>query len=178
MNHRPGALNPRNLGLLALALGATAFLLGLSPADDDAVFTLPAGKLYLAECGGCHTAYAPGMLPPRSWRRLLDGLEDHFGEDATLEEPKRLALIKELETLAGAGGKSEVRLQRLRAAIPASDVPLRLSTNPYLVALHDELLEAVWQRKGVGSRANCGGCHPHANTGHYTEREVKVPANP
>jgi cytochrome c553 len=173
MNPRPGALNPRNLGLLALALGATAFLLAKSPADDDAVFALPAGKLYLAECGSCHTAYAPGMLPARSWRRLLDGLEDHFGEDATLEEPKRLALIKELETLAEAGGK--LRLERLRAAIPAAETPLRISDNPYVRALHDELPESVWRRKGVGSRANCGGCHQHANTGHYAERELRIP---
>ena len=175
MNPRSGALNPRNLGLLALVLGMTALLLAKSPADDDAVFAMPTGKLYVAECGSCHTAYAPGMLPARSWSRLMDGLEDHFGEDATLEEPKRLALLKELQTLAETGSVPRVRLERLRAAIPAHASPLRISDNPYVRALHDELPASVWRRKGVGGRANCGGCHQHANSGHYAERELRIP---
>lgn len=36
------------------------------------------------ECGECHMAFQPGLLPAASWKRIMDGLNDHFGEKATL----------------------------------------------------------------------------------------------
>ncbi len=41
--------------------------------------------LYAAECGGCHFAYQPGLLPEASWRKMMGSLADHFGENAELE---------------------------------------------------------------------------------------------
>ena len=38
--------------------------------------------LYQEECGSCHMAYPPGLLPGRSWEKLMTGLADHFGENA------------------------------------------------------------------------------------------------
>jgi cytochrome c553 len=40
---------------------------------------------YEAECGSCHMAYAPGMLPARSWTKMLAGLDAHFGQNAELD---------------------------------------------------------------------------------------------
>ncbi|HNH88688.1 MAG TPA: hypothetical protein PLX46_04640, partial [Thiobacillaceae bacterium] len=57
----------KNLLTLALAVGASALVIARAPADDDAVFPMPAGKTYVNECGSCHTAFAPGLLPARSW---------------------------------------------------------------------------------------------------------------
>jgi len=36
------------------------------------------------ECGACHVAYPPQLLPAASWTRIMDGLADHFGENAEL----------------------------------------------------------------------------------------------
>ena len=45
-------------------------------------------KTYADECGSCHYAYPPGLLPSKSWAKLLDekALSNHFGEDATLDK--------------------------------------------------------------------------------------------
>jgi hypothetical protein len=43
----------------------------------------------LKECGVCHIAYPPQMLPARSWKKIMAGLADHFGENATLPEAAR-----------------------------------------------------------------------------------------
>lgn len=48
---------------------------------------------YQAECGACHLANPPGMLPVASWVRLLDGLADHFGENAELDPETRASLL-------------------------------------------------------------------------------------
>src|SRR3990170_4941454 len=37
------------------------------------------------ECASCHIAYAPGLLPAESWRKVMAGLDKHFGSDASLD---------------------------------------------------------------------------------------------
>ena len=40
---------------------------------------------YSEECGSCHMAYPPGLLPAQSWQKLMGGLADHFGDNAELD---------------------------------------------------------------------------------------------
>jgi Dihaem cytochrome c len=44
-------------------------------------------KAYLTECSDCHFAYQPGLLPAKSWEKLLtaDALRKHFGINAEIE---------------------------------------------------------------------------------------------
>ncbi|MFA7501347.1 MAG: cytochrome C, partial [Sulfurimonas sp.] len=41
-------------------------------------------KLYVKECGACHFAYQPGLLPSNAWQKMMSNLENHFGSDASL----------------------------------------------------------------------------------------------
>jgi hypothetical protein len=43
------------------------------------------GNLYIKECGSCHIAYQKEFLPKRSWNKMMNTLDNHFGVDATLE---------------------------------------------------------------------------------------------
>ncbi|WP_201339332.1 hypothetical protein [Isorropodon fossajaponicum symbiont] len=45
-------------------------------------------SLYLEECGACHFPYHPGLLPARSWQKMMgnSSLQDHFGEDIVFDE--------------------------------------------------------------------------------------------
>ena len=68
-----------------------------SPGDDDddwaigSFFERPPGVApvtnpqYIDECGSCHMAYQPGLLPARSWQKIMGGLADHFGDNAELD---------------------------------------------------------------------------------------------
>ena len=40
---------------------------------------------YQQECGSCHLAYPAGLLPASSWHRIMDGLDQHYGSDASLD---------------------------------------------------------------------------------------------
>jgi hypothetical protein len=165
----------RHLLVLVMVLGAVGLWIGQSPQADEARFPMPAGKTYLAECGGCHTAFAPGLLPVRSWHRMMDELADHFGEDASLDEPQHLAILKELETLAADGSHADQRMRRISEAIPPGDRPQRISTTPFFKYTHDGVPQEFWKRKRVGTPSNCLACHPRANEGRYEERDVKIP---
>ncbi len=121
-----------------------------------------AWKPYLAECGSCHTAYPPNMLPAESWSALLGGLNDHFGQNAELDA----ATSKQLEDF--------LRANAARSD-GASKPPLRITTLPWWRREHDEVPAGVYARKAVMTRSNCGACHPGANEGDFGEHKVKIP---
>ncbi|HHN67596.1 MAG TPA: cytochrome B, partial [Thermopetrobacter sp.] len=78
-------------GVFALVSGLPLIGVVKSVASTENPQRWPAA--YASECGDCHTPYHPALLPPAGWRAILDGLEDHFGEDASLE-PDTLAAIR------------------------------------------------------------------------------------
>jgi len=165
----------KNLLTLMLSVSAAAALISNAPADDEAIFPMPTGKTYVNECGSCHTAYAPGLLPARSWRKMMGELGNHFGEDASLEEPQRLEILKHLELLAADGSQANMRMRRINGAIAAGAAPQRISETGYFKYMHDEVPAYIWKRKKIGTLANCIACHTRANEGRYGEREVRIP---
>ncbi|MEQ1807816.1 MAG: cytochrome C, partial [Burkholderiaceae bacterium] len=57
-------------GVFALA-GACA---GAARADDSSASRVAPLPRYTEECGSCHSAYPPGLLPVASWQLLMDNL--------------------------------------------------------------------------------------------------------
>ncbi len=165
----------KNLLTLILAVGGTTLLIAQAPANDEAVFPMPTGKTYLNECGSCHTAYAPGLLPARSWRKMMGELGNHFGEDASLEEPQQLEIMKALENLAADSAQASMRMRRINSAIPTNAAPQRITETGYFKYMHDEVRPSIWKRKKIGTLANCIACHSRANEGRYGEREIRIP---
>ena len=67
-------------------LAAAALLLALPAAADEPERVPPVThEPTKKECGECHMAFQPALLPAESWRGIMAGLADHFGEDASLE---------------------------------------------------------------------------------------------
>lgn len=129
---------------------------------------------YRAECGSCHLAYPPGLLPAASWQRLLDGLDAHFGQNAELDAPTRTLLAGWLSKHAAESGENKRGQKILRSL--GGEAPLRLSTTPYIVRKHRELSPAVLARPAVGSLANCTACHGEgAARGDFEEDRVRIP---
>ena len=166
----------KHLFVLITVTGGTALWIAQSPPQGGTSFPMPAGKTYVEECGSCHTAFPPGMLPARSWRKMMNQLSEHFGEDASLDEPHYFAILKELETLASDGSYADMRMRRISAAIAANEAPQRITDTAYFKRLHDEVPAAYWKRKGVGLPSNCIACHLHANEGRYAPAEMRIPA--
>lgn len=165
----------RSLLLLALGVGLMAAWIGTGRADGDAAFPMPAGKLYLDECGSCHTAYAPGLLPARSWKKMLTELDTHFGEDASLDDAQVAALSQAILPLAADTQAATMLMRRIASGIAPSAAPQRISGSPYFKYMHDEVPASFWKRPKIGSPANCAACHTRTNEGRYFEREVSIP---
>ncbi len=168
-------VNVKNLSVLAAAVVSASFWIGQGQADNEVVFPMPPGPLYVKECGSCHTAYAPGLLPARSWQKMMDELDNHFGEDASLDEPERLAILRWLTDYAADSPNANMLMRRIASSIPRGAQPQRITETPLFKHQHDEVPAHFWKRPKIGSKANCGACHPRANEGRYPEREVRIP---
>lgn len=139
----------RPLIAAALALG----LGGVASASEFETVPPVSDAATRKECGECHMAFQPGLLPAASWNRVMDGLADHFGEDASLS-PEITAGIRAYLT-AHAARRGEPQL-------------LRITEQPWWLRKH-RFRDTVWQRKEVGAKSNCAACHEGAEQGIYED---------
>ncbi len=73
-----------------------------------------AGALTKSECGACHIAFPAGMLPTQSWTAIMNGLDDHFGEDASLDDDSRRWIEAYLTGYSRKGSGAPLRFTKLR----------------------------------------------------------------
>jgi hypothetical protein len=116
-----------------------------------------------AECGSCHIAYPPQLLPAQSWRALMSGLDKHFGADASLDPQTTATIAAFLEQNAGR-----------KRSLSASST-LRISETRWFVHEHDEVPASVWKSPKVKGPSNCTACHSNAEQGNFSERSVRIP---
>lgn len=129
---------------------------------------------YKAECGSCHMLYPPGLLPARSWTAMMGGLKDHFGENASLD-PATTQKLRAFLTENAADRVEQRRSRKIAHSIPAGKSPLRFTETHYFKRQHDDVSADIWQRKSVGSPANCVACHGRAEAGIFSEDEIRIP---
>ena len=58
---------------------------------------------YTDACGSCHLVYQPGLLPARSWDRIMATLSDHFGDNAELDPAASSEIRRFLKQLSKEG---------------------------------------------------------------------------
>ena len=81
--------------LLLLLTGSVEARDSFDPkAEEKGGFAAVTDAKYQSECGACHFAYLPGMLPARSWDALLTKSNEHFGETLSLD-PENLRHIRD-----------------------------------------------------------------------------------
>lgn len=181
-----GAPRYRGTGLMLLGIALVAAALYFkgyalqTPEQPYRPFvgpTLPDNATWRAECGSCHLAYHPTLLPARSWDWMMDEQGDHFGEDlaldaATLREVREFLLANAAESLL-----TESAWKILRTT-PAAEAPLSITETPYWQRKHREIPEAVWNRPDVQGKGNCAACHLDANEGTFEDGAMRVPSGP
>jgi len=130
---------------------------------------------YKEECGSCHFPYQPGLLPARSWQKMMGGLEEQFGENAELDADDAQQLTTYL-TENAADTSNYKRSLGITRSLRQNDVPLRISDTRYFKRKHHELpSRMVKGNDKVRSFSNCDLCHTRAAQGSYNEHQVKIP---
>ena len=151
------ALRSSMAALLAVAALAPA----LADGNLQPRLALP---IYKQECAACHLAYPPGLLPARSWTRIMTGLDKHYGSDASLDPAAVQQISRWLQTEAGT-------YKRVADAPPED----RITRSAWFVSKHRKLDPQVWQHASVISAANCAACHTGADKGDFDDDGVSLP---
>ncbi len=117
-----------------------------------------------AECAACHMAYAPGLLPAESWRKVMSSLDQHFNSDASLSDSEN----KEITAFLVSNASNRWS---------ATSSPLRITDSAWFKAKHNarEIAPAVWKRPAVKSPANCQVCHVDAAKADFNEHRITIP---
>jgi len=144
--------------LLAAVIGMMLSSVGPSDARAGAPQS-PAGaaQMVKSECGACHLAYPPALLPARSWRAVIAGLARHFGEIASLDPATRQKVEDYLVANAADSPNGEPAFLR---GLRPGDTPIRITDTPIWRAIHRRLLApGVGSGPGIRTAANCLACH-------------------
>ena len=143
--------------------------------EKSALVAAADNPLYLDECGACHLAYPPGLLPAQDWSRIMDNLDNHFGDDASLDaESTSLIRTYVLEHAASpnAGGHAKA----FAAGDPSTESLPRITQTRYFKREHHEIPKKwVTENADVGSFSNCNACHKDADKGIFDEDRVIIP---
>jgi hypothetical protein len=153
-----------------ISMGAAA----RAVADDR--FPPIANEVMRSECSECHIAYQPEMLPQRSWRRLMDGLPDHFDEELSLDDKTKQQVLRYL--LDNAADRSETKgARKFLRGLSSGDTPIRITDTPRWKDKHHELPKAIWSDSRLASKGDCAVCHTEAARGLYDDDDdgLRVP---
>ncbi len=142
-------------------------LLAANPALADGGVAPVSDPLVTKECGACHMAFQPALLPARSWSRMMATLDDHFGEDATLPAETAAAVGAYLTAHAG-DTTSGVRAGKFMRWVAPGGAPQRITENPYFQRKH-RFPDSVWRDPKVVTKSNCPACHLGADQGWYDD---------
>jgi mono/diheme cytochrome c family protein len=149
--------------LAAAVLCLTA--LGAAHAGERTLLPRDMPTAYTQECAACHTAYPPGLLPARSWQRVMNGLDKHYGTDASLDA----AAVQQIGSWLQANAGTYKRV----AEEPPQD---RMTRSAWFERKHRRIDAAVWKHASVKSAANCAACHTGADRGQYDDDNLRFPA--
>lgn len=169
--------------LLAIAIALA--ILPAGAADDRFHKTKPGSMngflaatdpVYVKECGACHFAYSPGLLPARSWELHMQRLDKHFGESIRLDPAAHEAVSRYLTE--NAADRSNYEGSRtFMERMPKDTTPFRLLDVPLYREMHAIIRQVIHLKPQIRARTltNCVDCHQYAPEGSFGNDELIVP---
>jgi cytochrome b len=153
---------------LAVALTGAGVLLAAAGAPSPALRFPP---LYQSECGACHAVYHPSLRLGATWKRLMDGLSDHYGEEVILGDEAAAAIAMFLESNGAEHFDTEISWRIGRENTES----MRMTDTPYWKRRHRDIPNVLFRWRTVGAKINCDGCHGDAATGEYADQRIGLP---
>jgi len=163
---------PLSLLLCASSLAQQSVAVGPEALQDDQLGPrFEQNKDYQRECGTCHIPYAPMLLPAESWRSIMAGLEDHFGDSAELDPATAANLSGYLNKLA-LEQQPQSYLSHWQQSLPVTPV-LRITELPGFLSDHQDAINRLGEGSDEpGFFSPCKDCHKEAVEGIFDKERL------
>ena len=156
--------------LAAVVAGGSAWLMVKPPFGVHAVV---ADAQWKDECSACHIAFPPSLLPAKSWNGLMANLDDHFGENASLDE---VAAHTIAQFLVANSAETQDSLPGNRFRKVDDKRPFEITATPFWKRMHGDIPDFVFSQKAIGARQNCVACHGDAlTTAMFAPQSISIP---
>lgn len=131
---------------------------------------------FYEKCGKCHKIYPPFMLPYDSWVRLMDGLDNHFGEQITennITKSEQMSIKAYLLSHSAETSTHKIAVKTLESL---GDMrPISMSKVPYWREVHQSIEKKVFKSLHVKNASNCFACHPDFEYGIFENTRIHIP---
>lgn len=163
---------------MKIRLTGCVFLLSLLIVTSIQAKSLVPGdarSLYKEECSGCHIAYPAWLLPARSWNRIMTNLNNHFGDNASLDAESRNILNQYLQKNS-VDNSNKHHANRIKRSIKPGSIPTRITELRYFKREHRVIpSRLVKANPRVKSLSNCESCHQGVEQGSFNEHQIHIP---
>jgi len=128
------------------------------------------------ECGSCHITYPPFLLPKSSWTLMMSDLENHFGDDASIDKETNLSILSFLNENSAKISSQKAAFKILKS-LKENNSTIAITKTPYWEKKHKKINKDVFANVKIKSKANCKACHTDIQNGLIEKHLIKVPDN-
>ncbi|MDV7145826.1 cytochrome b/b6 domain-containing protein [Tropicimonas sp. TH_r6] len=161
------------LALLVIAILAGAIAVSLRQNTHAPAFApvVELDEIFAEECTACHLAYHPSLLSAVEWREIMGGLDEHFGEDASLDSETNARITEWLISHDASTAQTRPAHQFAGAR---EDPTGSITETRAWADLHESLSERTFFRAPIYSKSNCSACHADAETGWFSPFQIRI----
>ena len=131
-------------------------------------------KDFANECGSCHITYPPFLLPKKSWTLMMSGLENHFGDDASIDKATNHSILAFLKQNSAENSTHQAALGILKS-LKDDNGTIAITKTPFWKKRHKKVSKDLFASKEVKSRANCKACHTDIQNGLIENDLINLP---
>ena len=127
---------------------------------------------FYKECISCHTLFPPFLLPQKSWISMMDNLENHFGDDASLD-PQTTLSIKEFLVQNSAESSTKESAFRIKSSLKSDQDYIAITETPFWKSRHKKIDKSVYAKEDIGKPSNCKACHDNIENGLLNNADIR-----
>jgi len=133
-------------------------------------------RTFYEKCTLCHKTYPPFMLPHASWIRLMDGLNNHFGEQITENNITKEEQNTIKEYLLSQSAETSTHKVAFKTLESLGDMrPISMSKVPYWREAHKNIEKSTFKSLPIKDASNCFVCHPDFEYGVLDNTRIHIP---